>query len=156
MNNTSLSLSLELISLLAWLLKNEKHLLNDIVKEAIKNGLIHEINKLEMEDISKVTEQLDSTILDFLVYLEDALADNLKTIPQHSKTEKNITPTLKKIESIGFNPNTLRTSVKKVKAQLSKEKQNNPKASTDTEYAKQVLFEQILKNWKPSNKETLN
>lgn len=154
--NTSLSLSLELICLLSWLLKNEKHLLDDIVKEAIRNGLVHEINKLELEDLSKATEQFDSAILDFLIYLEDSLADNLKAIPYHAKTENTITPTLKKIESIGFNPNTLRTSLKQVKAQITKEKQNNPKISSDTEYAKQVLFEQILKNWKPSNKEILN
>ncbi|MFH1832196.1 MAG: hypothetical protein ABH827_05365 [bacterium] len=154
--NSSLSLSLELICLLSWLLKNEKHMLNDVVKEAIKNGLIHDINKLELEEMSKITEDLDTTILDFLIYLEDSLADNLKTVPYHAKAETDITPTLKKIESIGFNPNTLRTSIKQVKAQIIKEKQHNPKVSTDTEYAKQVLFKQIIKNWKPSSKDTMN
>ncbi len=154
--NNSLSLSIELICLLAWILKHEKHKLDGLIKKSIKGGLVQELDKLENQDIAKASEKLYTTVLDFLIYLEDSLALNLHTMQLDIKTEKNLIPALKKIQDESLNPTTIQTSIKQTTNQLYKEKETNPDITKNTDHVTQVLFKQILKNWKPSNKETMN
>ncbi|MFH0898965.1 MAG: hypothetical protein V1855_05275 [bacterium] len=154
--NTSLSLSLELICLIAWLLKHEKSKLNVLIKRAIKNGLIQELDKLEKRDFLKASEELHMTVLDFLMFLEDSLIENLKTSHLDIKTERTLIPPLKNMEEDALPAQTIQLSIKEAKDQLIQEKQTDPTVSEDVDHVKQVLFEQIIKNWKPSNKELLN
>ena len=154
--NNSLSLSLELICLIAWLLKHDEHKLDDLVKKAIQNGLTEDLNKLNHEDAQKVTEELFSTILDFLIFLEDSLEENLKNMQPEINNEKIIMPALKKIELDGLNPSNIRTCIKKTKDQLNKEKKEKRHDANDADHIKQVLLQQLLKSWKPSNKDTMN
>lgn len=150
--NSSLSLSFELIYLIGWLLKNEKRMLNSMIKHAVKNGLAHDLQSINSDDQSKMAEELYNTILDFLVFLEDSLADNLDNLTLDMKTEKVIHPALKKFDQDNIDLHTLKVSLQQTKTELCKknEKENN----TTTEEAKTVLFQHILKNWKPSKNET--
>ena len=154
--NTSLSLSFELIYLMGWLLKNEKKMLNALIKHAIKKGLAQDIKSLNPTDFSQVSDKLYNVILDFLLYLEDSLAKNLDNIQLDTKTEDAILPSVKKIDLENLDLSTIKLSMQQAKSQL-----NNLEAIADNdqafeEDAKKLLFEQILKNWMPTKNESLN
>ena len=153
--NTSLSLSFELIYLMDWLLKNEKKMLNALIKHAIKKGLAHDIKKLDSTDVNDVSEKLYDTILDFLLYFEDSLAKNLDTVQLDTKTEDAILPTLKRIDLDNLGENTVKLSMQETKSQLN-DSAEEEEGTVFKNHADKVLFEQILKNWKPTTKDTLN
>lgn len=155
--NSSLSLSFELIYLMGWLLKNEKKMLNALVKHAIKKGLAHDLKEMNPSDLGDMSDKLYKVILDFLVYLEDSLAKNLDSVDLDSKTEDAILPAVKKLDYDHLDLKTIRLSMQQAKSQLS----NNPDGPqendvTFVEDAQKLLYEQILKNWAPNNNETLN
>ncbi len=155
--NSSLSLSFELIYLMGWLLKNEKKMLNALVKHAIKKGLAQDLKEINPSDLGDMSDKLYNVILDFLVYLEDSLTKNLDNVELDSKTEDAILPAVKKLDYDNLDLKTIRLSMQQAKSQLS----NNPDAPqendvTFVEDAQKLLYEQILKNWAPNNNETLN
>ena len=156
--STSLSLSFELICLMGWLLKNEKTTLNALVKQAIKNGLAKDLSEINPEEYAKISGQLYTTILDFLVYLEEALAHNLdstKNSTHEKTTPETIFPPSKKRSGSNVDHSMLKISMKQTKAELEKEMQKKA-ASLDPDHAKKLLYEHIIKNWKPSKNELMN
>ena len=154
--NTSLSLSFELIYLMGWLLKNEKSTLNALVKHAIKNGLGKDLNEIDPNDYSKVSDQLYSTILDFLVYLEDALAKNLNSTSFEGEPSEEILKALKNFENDNSDEQIIKMNVQRTKTDISKVIQKKLAGAQDTDSAKKLLYEHIIKNWKPSKNELMN
>ena len=153
--NTSLSLSFELIYLMGWLLKNEKTTLNALVKHAIKNGLGKDLKTINPDDYSKVSDQLYSTILDFLVYLEEALAKNLDNIKLETSTSEDNLSTLN-IENDVQDINNVKLNIHQTKADISKEIQKRLAGAQDPDQVKKLLYEHIIKNWKPTKNEPMN
>lgn len=154
--NTSLSLSFELIYLMGWLLKNEKKMLNALIKHAIKKGVAQDIKSLNPADFSEVSDKLYNVILDFLLYLEDSLAKNLDNVQLDTKTEEAILPAIKKIDQEALDINTIKLSMQQAKSQLNEQDLQAGEGETFEEDAKKLLYEQILKNWMPTKNEDLN
>lgn len=150
--STQISLSFELICLLSWLLKNEQAMLNSLVKHAIEKGFAEEIGKIDEDDYLKVSDQLYDTVIDFLDFLEKTMIKNLETIQVDHKTKDVILPTLQKIEAGSLDFKTIWLSMQQTKARVNKGQAIPENLSNPTE----ILFERLLKNWKPNNKETLN
>ena len=67
---TQISLSFELICLISWLLKNDKVMINTLVKHALDNGFVEEIAKIDAENHGEVAENMYSNLVTFLEYLE--------------------------------------------------------------------------------------
>ena len=153
---SSLSLSFELICLMNWLLKNEKHLLNNIIKQALANGLDNSLRTISQKEYQQDSEQLYNTILEFLILLEDLLAHNLQTIKLDSKTEEAIFPALRKMDANNLDLNALRVSMQETKSALSKKEFKNISQSEYSQQATLRLFQQFLKHWKPTKNEPLN
>lgn len=154
---TQISLSFELISLLSWLIKHEKALLNSLVKHALDHGFAEQFDQLDASQFRGNQEDLYTTVLTFLEFLEASLIKNLETVQLDTQTKDSIIPALQKIEGDSLDQKTLWLSMRQAKARMVKdaqkeavvEKKNNQKAA-------EILFEQILKNWKPNNKEAMN
>lgn len=154
--SASLSLSFELICLMGWLLKHEKTTLNALVQQAMKNGLGQALKEINPDEYAKLSEELHATILDFLFYLEETLAYNLDKT-ENSEEEKivitqKIAHPLKKLNYENIDHQTLKMSVRQAKAELSEKKSE----SLDPDQARQLLYEHIMKNWKPSKNEVMN
>ncbi len=166
MNNNNISLSLELICLMSWLLKNEKQGLNTLIKHAVQHGFSEELEKVESLDHAKVSEQLYTTILDFLVLLEKILMKNLETISLDTTTKDAILPALEKIDLDSLDDRTIWLSMQQTKDKLHKHNNHNLKhqnhseekttKQASNEQAKKILFEQLIKNWKPTKNEPLH
>ncbi len=168
--STQISLSFELICLVSWLLKNEKAMLNTLVKHAIQHGFVDELQQLENADQANTNENLYETLLDFLEHLEQTLIKNLETIHVDHKTKDEILPALQKIENDSLDFKTVWLSMQQTKAKVNKKHhkavnashahtpQSSKPAPQDIAQpnATDILFEQILKNWKPNNKESVN
>ncbi len=168
MNNNNISLSLELICLMSWLLKNEKQGLNTLIKHAVQHGFSEELEKVESLDYSKVSEQLYATILDFLVLLEQILMKNLETISLDTTTKDAILPALEQMDLDSLDDRTIWLSMQQTKDKLHKHHNHNhkhknhdpaeekPTKQASHEQAKKILFEQLIKNWKPTKNEPLH
>lgn len=154
--NSSLSLSIELIYLMGWLLKNDKSKLNALVKQAMNDGLAYDLQKLNDIIHEDVSEHLHTTVLNFLTYMEEALANNLDQLNIKHDAEEAMLPALTNFEEDGLNYNTLQVSIQRAKADLQKEIESGQATSLNPEHAKQLLFKHILENWTPNNEETLN
>jgi hypothetical protein len=154
--NTSLSLSFELIYLLGWLLKHEKNTLDALIKQAVKNGLAIDLKKITTEDQEKMTDQLYGTVLDFLVYLEDALANNLDGVQGDSATDQMLYPALNKFTNNSLDIQTIKLSMQQARERLQNKTTENPSQAEAIENGKSILFEQLLKNWNPSKNETFH
>ena len=67
-----ISLSFELISLITWIIKNERNLLNNLVKQAVEHGFAEELNNVQtVPDPKTVNDHMAHNVLDFLEFLED-------------------------------------------------------------------------------------
>ena len=162
--SSPVSLSFELICLLNWLVRREKALLNTLVKRAVENGFVGELEIGSEVDSMESPEQLYTAVLDFLEFLEQALIRNLETIQVDGNTKDRILPALQKIEPGNLDLRTVWLSMQQTKTRLKKElkmpTQTSQRISEDEKIVIQgpekILFEQLLKNWKPTNKETLN
>ncbi len=169
--SAQISLSFELISLLNWLLRHEKAMLNAMLKQALEHGFAEELEKVDAASIAAAeSEELYHTVLDFLEYLEHSLIKNLETINVDNKTKDAIMPTLQKLEADSLDHKTLWLSMQQTKARMLKAKQLIPQQQTKaiapeaapeakidhSEHANKILFEQLLKNWKPNNKDVMN
>ena len=167
--SAQISLSFELVSLLNWLLRHEKTMLNTMVKHALERGFAEELEKIDPSTANADSEELYNTVLDFLDHLEHTVIKNLETVNVDNKTKDAIMPTLQKLEGDNLDQKTLWLSMQQTKARILKAQQtrtqkvtaeNNPRQETkvieQTQQANEILFEQLLKNWKPTNKETMN
>lgn len=138
-------LSFELLVLVNWLMQNEKQMLNNLIKHALKNGLDQEFEKISSTDNIEVNEQFYTTIISFLLFMEDSLIECLSHIKINKDTQDDILPVLKKIDMRNINVKPTFSVAKKSKAQ-----------NISTEETKDVLFQQILKSWKPNKNDLMN
>lgn len=148
-----LSLSFELIYLMGWLLKHEKGMLNSLIKHALKNGLAHDLEKVQIDAQGDASQELQTIILDFLAFLERSLAKNLDAShdAQHHGDQKH--PDAAELKVRLQRAKQLLTkglAVEKADAAALVEKKGSQKTVT-TE-----LFNDILKTWKPNKKDLLN
>lgn len=153
---------------MAWLIKHERASLNSLIKHAIEHGLGEELEKINTFDQTQA-DALYDTLLDFINFMEKSLLKSLETVQVDNKTKDAILPALQKIETDILDFKTVWLSMQQTKARVSK---NHHKESQIQEVhapinngdaiakhspdATEILFERLLKNWKPTNKETVN
>jgi len=153
-----ISLSFELISLIRWIIKNERNLLNNLVKQAVEHGFAEELNNVQTTpDPKSANDHMAHNVLDFLEFLEDSMMKNLESIQVDNKTKDVILPTLQRLEAGNLDVKTVLLSLQQTKARLTKgQNKQQTQQSLDEQEASLILFQQLLKNWKPNNKEIVN
>jgi len=161
--STDLSLSIELIYLMDWIVKNEKTLLNNLVKHSIENGFIKELDKIDLGNHTN-PDLLFEVVYAFMTKIEDCLVENLEKAQLSDSQSEEIIPAIKKISMESIDLKTMWLSLQQTKIQLNKvQKQQNRHEKLDVENAQNtkhnstsILFEQIIKNWKPTKKEIIH
>ena len=155
--STSFSLSLELVLLMGWLLKHEKKSLQKLVTKSLKAGLGKEIELIdtfsqeELLDIdSDFSQELNNSILDFLIHLEDVLLDGIET--REPKEEESFSTTIQKINKQKLDSKTVLVSLKHTNNQIDNIKNSSKKQNKLNE----ILFSELLKNWMPNTNEPIN
>lgn len=157
--DTNFSLSLELIYLMNWFLKNEKEKLKILINQAIKNGLSYEIEQLDKITDNQIDPndniQLHNTILDFLIFLEDTLIECLEDQDLDTKSREKLNLSVQKILPQHVDLKTMWLSVQQTKEEISKIKKTANK-SLGEEELRNTLLTQLMKNWNPNKNEIIN
>lgn len=137
-------LSYELLLLIEWLIEHDKEKFKMIIDKALRSGLKQ---KLANKDITaygqQVKEQAQYTIIDFFGLLENVLADSLQKATITSASEKQLLSTLDHLDATVCDKEALRGTIAKTATKLQKNPCDNPQ---------QILFEELLKSWKPGKK----
>lgn len=147
MNDTQqITLSYELLQLLAWLTENEPDKLKKLVKYAYNNGLKEEIAITRRSRDTSLADTMQYTLADFLNLFEIILQEVSEENILQKVVEKKLLPALDHIDSTECDTATLQTSLEKATSRIESQPQANPE---------ELLFQELLKSWKPK-KETLS
>jgi len=155
------SLSLELICLLSWLVKHDKSTLHKLVKHAVENGFAEELERMENVDHGKIADQMYSTVFDFLDFLEESLADNLEDVQMDSLENEGVIPMLQRLEADNIDFKTLWLSMQQTKNAINAHRADHGSPAIEQTIVKKespsdILGRQLLKNWKPDNTDIVN
>ena len=103
------------------MLKNEKAMINALVKHALDNGFVEEMAKIDATNHAEVAESLYSNLITFLEYLEKTLFKNIESVSLDQKTKEAIFPTLQKLETDNLDFKTMWLSMQQTKARVKTE-----------------------------------
>ena len=143
MNNSQFVLSYELLLLLRWLIDHDEEKIKKIIGNALKSGLQQELQELSnTEDVSELAD-LQHSITDFLSTMEALLIDTASEHIKEKARQQKLLPSVDQIDTTLCDDTTVRFSVEKATSELSE----NPDAN-----AKELLFNEILKRWQPTDK----
>lgn len=150
-DNNQFMVSYELLLLLQWLVDNDPESLNDLVQNALDNGLHEEI--IHVHDSERDTGpnaiELQQSIVDFFSLLETCLQEPPSSDEKDLRSiEKIIIPSLEQIDSKQCGEDIVARSAAQVTTSMQKNMQIN---------AKEAFCKQLLKNWNPQKtKQILN
>lgn len=141
-------LSYELLVLLRWLIEHDQEKLRKLITKAYTSGLHKELDALNLQirDHSQI-EQMHESIIDFFNTLEHLLTVTIKEQTHARAQRQNLMPSVDQLDINEYDDATIQHSLEKVTARA----ENNPQTN-----AKQLLFEEFLRRWKPHGKSTVN
>jgi len=144
--NNQFVISYELLYLLQWIVEHGSQELKQLVGKALAAGLRERMHHTD-SDVHISEEMQDYSIVDFFSLLETLLVETINEQAMLKAQEKNLMPALEHIDSTVCDTATVRSSLEKATTKMNK----NPDAN-----AQQLLFEELLKRWKPNKKATMN
>lgn len=145
MNNVTLSY--ELLALLAWLVDNNQAALKQLVEHALSAGLQEEIRKINASDDPNDMYELQNSITDFLSILETMLLESSSNRTQRKQPYKSLINTLDNIDPLECDTSLVNFSLEETTAKLEQNPHGNPK---------EMLLKELLRNWQPRDKEIKN
>ncbi|MCK5632490.1 hypothetical protein KAH94_01975 [bacterium] len=146
-NDNQFVLSYELICLLQWLMENDSEKIKKIITQAFSAGLKEDLLKNKPMNNAATLDDIQESIIDFFGMLESLLAESANEHAVKKALEKNLMPAIDQIDSTVCDNATVRHSVEKATLTLDKHPQENPK---------ELLFKELLRRWKPKNKNVIN
>jgi hypothetical protein len=143
--NNQFVISYELLHLLQWIVEHGSHELKQLVGKALAAGLRERMHHADAD--MHIAEEMQDSIVDFFSLLEGLLIETVNEQAMLKAHEKNLMPALEHIDSTVCDTATVRSSLEKATTKMTK----NPNAN-----AQQLLFEELLKRWKPNKKAMMN
>lgn len=144
---TQFVLSYELLALLRWLVEHDADKLKKMIGKAITSGLQDELNRIENTDEQSLMEEVQYSITDFLSLLETLMIEVINEHVKQKARHQNLLPSIDQIDSTVCDDSTVRCSLEKATAKIDLNPDANPK---------ELLFEELLRRWKPNNKHIKN
>lgn len=138
------TLSYELLCLLEWLMQHEGEKLRKIVHKAVQTHSFHE--KIQALDQQKSADELGLmhiSILDFFNLLESFLQKSLHDRVTSKARSQNLLSSLDQFDATVCDQQTMHSCLEKTTTAID----SNPSLN-----AKEQLFKEILKQWKPDKK----
>jgi hypothetical protein len=145
--NTQFALSYELLHLLQWLGRHDADKLKKLIAKAIAQGLHDEIQRFDAISHSHQLQDMHHNMIDFFELLDELLFDAINQHLEQKARERNLLPTIDQIDGNLCDTETVRSSVEKTTKKLDHYPNIN---------AKEQLYKELLKKWKPFNKHSIN
>lgn len=153
-NNNSqnqFTISYELLCLLRWLSQHDMDKLKKLVSRALDNGLKEDIKKIEayskVNSESEMLDEVHHSILEFFTVMESLLLVALHEDTAKKAIKQNLMPAIDHIDANACDEETVRFSVEKATTKAEQKPDQN---------AQELLFEELLKRWKPSKKQIMH
>lgn len=142
-----LTLSYELLYLIQWFIEREPEKLKPLIASALKNGLKDDLKKINGTLDQNMADEMQYNIIDFLGLIESQLHEILNEQTMKRVVEKKLMPALDHIDNKECDTATVQFSVEKATSKFDETPQKN---------AQELLFQELLKCWKPSKKTATN
>ena len=140
-------LSYELLCLLRWFVDHDADKLKKLITKAIESGLKDELRTDDDGNQLQMQEDIQYSILEFFSLLESLVTEAINEQAVKKAVEKNLMPAIDQIDSTVCDDATVRFSIERAASKIDHNPKENPK---------ELLFKELLKRWKPSNKKMLN
>ena len=151
-----LSVSLELIAFMRWLLRNRKSLLNTLIDQALNDSLYEEMEELAEQSPDLTSDELHKILNGFLSYIEQQMTKRMLEEEQqgdapapHQLLQSLSSFTQSKLQS--FDENALQTSMKQTATVLQQQTGEHSE-----QVKKHLLLRNLLNNWSPDKEEGVN
>ncbi len=147
--NDQFVLSYEMLCLLHWLVEHDADNLKQIIAKALSAGLKNKLHKLNTSSSGNLVmiDDIQQSIVDFFALLEALLLESINERVTQKAREENLIPAIDQIDSTLCDTATVRSSLE----QATNTIEHNPDMN-----AKEQLFKELLKQWKPRNKTMVN
>lgn len=147
--NAQFELSYELLHFIRWLLEQESEhkTLKVIIKKALiaglKNATVNAANKNNSEEI----QQLQYGLIEFFALLDTLLYEAMHEETLQKVTQKKLKETIQQIDGKLCDDGTLHDTITKTTDELER----FPEKS-----AKTILFETLIKQWRPTKENEIH
>ena len=136
-----------------WIIKNGKEKFRMLVKDAVNNNIIDNMDGLFQQDPVKVSDNLYNTVLDFVIFLEDILGEELDKVNEKIIAKDKVDDLVIHFDNRSLDPRTVWLSIHQARKKLGK-KPNLSAGKIESkktgEEAKKEIFNTILNNWEPN------
>lgn len=136
----------ELLSLLIWLIEHEQVFMAKMVHKAFASGLKDAIKDYQEMDNAQLLEDAQQAIIDFFGILESHMLDALHQQSVKRALEKNLFPSIDKIDTTACNDAIVRTSIEKATSAIN----------ISDKQAQRTLYRELLKRWNPGTNQVMN
>lgn len=138
-----LVVSYELLQFLHWIILSEPEALNVLIRQAFEAGVIDQANQdATTHEPHHHHEELRQSVIDFFDLLELKIHE-ARNEPDPQLSSLAFRPAVNNIDSSLCDENTVSLSVAQATSQLQ---------FTTPQHAKEMLYKELLKNWKPRKK----
>ena len=123
---------------------------------AIEHGFSEKLELLQDQETPQMSEHLYTTVMDFLLYLEQSLHQELDT--NTPTTKQDFFPMVKRIDG-ELDSSIIWQSLQQTKqelAQLSVQKTEEAEIRPSSQEAEQLLLKTMLNNWTPDNNDIVH
>lgn len=139
--STNLSLSLELIKLLDFMLKNKDEQLQALVDEAVASGSLR--RTVVPTDGVDMADYVNGTMTEFVEFLETAMIDSMnESMERGHGLPEQLVASLEKLDRSGMDPKLVWQSVQEAQSELSGR-------TVSDRFIRSALYQRILENWSP-------
>lgn len=142
-NDNQLTVSYELLYLMQWLLEHEPAKLKKLIEQSLQSGLRENLQTVSQSTDLRNAEDIQYSVVDFLTLMETLLHETINEQNMKKIMEKKLMPAIDHIDNKECDQATVDFSVEKASSKLENNPQENPQ---------EILFQELLKCWKPNKK----
>ncbi len=150
-----LTVSLELIAFIKWLLKNRKDVLHDLVEESMSDDLLDELEALNAKNAGNDDNnaELYDVVNEFVSHLEEDLVHQLRHVrPINLGDKKSSLETLTDVNLQNFDADDIIASTRQTDSMTL----DDPLVQEDDQLKRHMLLKNLLNNWQPIEGDEVN
>lgn len=138
------TISHEVITFLRWLTENNPEELKELTKKALHGGLLMQ---LQESDKNIEEDETHASILDFFSIIELVMHEAVEEYALNQAQQTKLQNTIDHIDGTFCDNNTVKASLENVTTSHASNPEKSPK---------ELLFIEILKQWRPHNSQLMN
>lgn len=140
-------ISYQLIRLLQWMMEHDSDKFKKMIRRALLQGLADEMRADHLLTEAEALNNAHEVVIAFFASLEQTLAEALDEQVVKQAMEHNLMPAIEHFDISALDDMTLKSSVEKATAKMDENPQSSPH---------DLLFQELLKRWKPDKKNLIN